>query len=114
MIDLAGFLTPGEVSLQLAIIGQLQIVFIVRAAVSNHRSAIRLRTDSMGEPSAFPTPACAQESRIAERVAALEKDTGVKLRVLAQNYPETPGEGRRPGLMHDQASLYTPCPNSCL
>ena len=32
-----------------------------------------------------------QEQRIQKRVEALQGDTGVKLRVLAQNYPETPG-----------------------
>jgi hypothetical protein len=32
-----------------------------------------------------------QEARIREQVVDLEKDTGIKLRVLAQNYPETPG-----------------------
>ena len=32
-----------------------------------------------------------QEARIKSRAVALEKDTGLKLRVLAQNYPETPG-----------------------
>eukprot|EP01018_Ginkgo_biloba_P033625 Gb_41290 [translate_table: standard] len=32
-----------------------------------------------------------QESRIIEEITKLEKDTGFKLRVLAQNYPETPG-----------------------
>lgn len=32
-----------------------------------------------------------QEKRIASTVAALEQDTGFRLRVLAQNYPETPG-----------------------
>lgn len=32
-----------------------------------------------------------QENRIKEAVARLEADTGFKLRVLAQNYPITPG-----------------------
>ncbi|KAK7392465.1 hypothetical protein VNO78_20904 [Psophocarpus tetragonolobus] len=32
-----------------------------------------------------------QEKRLAEEIAALEADTGFKLRVLAQNYPDTPG-----------------------
>ena len=37
-------------------------------------------------------PACGlQERRIKAEVDSLEKDKGIKLRVLAQNYPETPG-----------------------
>ncbi|KAK4272859.1 hypothetical protein QN277_021357 [Acacia crassicarpa] len=32
-----------------------------------------------------------QEKRLAQEIASVEKDTGFKLRVLAQNYPETPG-----------------------
>lgn len=32
-----------------------------------------------------------QEKRLAQEIADMEKDTGFKLRVLAQNYPETPG-----------------------
>lgn len=37
----------------------------------------------------FLTPG--EEQRIRRTVEALESDTGIKLRVLAQNYPETPG-----------------------
>ena len=37
----------------------------------------------------FLTPS--EEKRIASEVAALEADSGFKLRVLAQNYPDTPG-----------------------
>ncbi|KAJ1392252.1 putative thylakoid lumenal 15.0 kDa protein 2, chloroplastic [Sesbania bispinosa] len=32
-----------------------------------------------------------QEKRLAQEISDLEKDTGYKLRVLAQNYPDTPG-----------------------
>ncbi|KAE9612317.1 hypothetical protein Lal_00022803 [Lupinus albus] len=32
-----------------------------------------------------------QEKRLAQEIIDLEKDTGFKLRVLAQNYPDTPG-----------------------
>uniref|UniRef100_A0A2P2KAE3 Thylakoid lumenal 15.0 kDa protein 2ic n=1 Tax=Rhizophora mucronata TaxID=61149 RepID=A0A2P2KAE3_RHIMU len=32
-----------------------------------------------------------QEKRLAQEIADIEKDTGFKLRVLAQNYPKTPG-----------------------
>ncbi|KAL2933262.1 Thylakoid lumenal 15.0 kDa protein 2 chloroplastic [Bienertia sinuspersici] len=32
-----------------------------------------------------------QEKRLAEEIAELERDTGYKLRILAQNYPDTPG-----------------------
>jgi hypothetical protein len=32
-----------------------------------------------------------QEKRLVQEIGDIEKDTGFKLRVLAQNYPETPG-----------------------
>ncbi|KAM6568878.1 hypothetical protein CsatB_016863 [Cannabis sativa] len=32
-----------------------------------------------------------QEKRLAQEISNIEKETGFKLRVLAQNYPDTPG-----------------------
>ena len=32
-----------------------------------------------------------QEERIKSQIASLEQDTGYRLRLLAQNYPNTPG-----------------------
>ena len=34
----------------------------------------------------------AQESRLKTEIEGIEKSTGLKLRFLAQNYPETPGK----------------------
>ena len=33
-----------------------------------------------------------QEKRLSKEIADIERDTGFKLRVLAQNYPDTPGQ----------------------
>lgn len=41
------------------------------------------------------SPPRTQEKRLSSEVASLERDTGIKLRVLAQNYPETPGVCKR-------------------
>lgn len=32
-----------------------------------------------------------QEKRLAQEISDIERETGFKLRLLAQNYPETPG-----------------------
>ena len=59
----------------------------------------------------FLTPS--EERRIASEVAALEADTGFKLRVLAQSYPETPGAARQlRGTAGKSASLWVLC-GSC-
>lgn len=63
------------------------------------------RLDPVNRPDLLPkefTPvidvagflAPSEEKRLAAEVTALERDTGFKLRVLAQSYPETPGERR--------------------
>jgi hypothetical protein len=45
----------------------------------------------LATPETFAGVSAVQEKRIANTVEALEQDTGFRLRVLAQNYPETPG-----------------------
>lgn len=60
------------------------------------------RPEGVNKPELLPTDfttvidvagflSAGQEQRIARDLVRLEKDTGYKLRVLAQNYPETPG-----------------------
>lgn len=38
----------------------------------------------------FLTPS--EEARISKEIDSLERDTGFRLRLLAQSYPETPGK----------------------
>lgn len=90
MIDIAGFLTPGEASLLRSC--RARWGGCAEYAAPLQRCPCPWRCRPTNWPSAAP-PACAlQEVRIAQRVEALEQDTGIKLRVLAQNYPETPGK----------------------
>lgn len=96
VIDVAGFLTEGEVRCGSPLLSSSGMLWVVVAAC-----ILRLRT-------ICPCSSCSyhvvvqqalapheqllccvpQERRIRDRVEALEADTGVKLRVLAQNYPQ--------------------------
>ncbi|KAG5582996.1 hypothetical protein H5410_053623 [Solanum commersonii] len=62
VIDVAGFLSDGQLLLHMKGTKMLMIIII-----------------------------CSQEKRLAQEITDIEKDTGFKLRVLAQNYPDTPG-----------------------
>ena len=118
VIDVAGFLTPAEVgcsfTLTLLILSlkgscRLRCEFDAIAwspSVLGARWARFLKAldgESRHAHQRVGCEACltrnrfAQERRIRNEVENLERDTGVKLRVLAQNYPSTPGAVARHG-----------------
>lgn len=75
VIDVAGFLTEGEVGVD---------------------STPGTPTGNVAWAACAPLLSerivCSQEKRIKKEIQGLERDKGVKLRVLAQNYPNTPGD----------------------
>jgi len=80
-----------------------QTACVVALSASMAVSGASARMEGVNKPELLPqgefTPVIdvagfltsGEEARIREQVVDLEKDTGIKLRVLAQNYPETPG-----------------------
>lgn len=104
VIDVAGFLTDGEVRrfmlrarsrVCVQNLGNgcrrwerdgvaVQLVPLLRAGANN--LSVQQPVCAVASKPVVPLPL--QERRIRERVEALEADTGVKLRVLAQNYPQ--------------------------
>lgn len=87
VIDVAGFLAPSEVR---------------GGACHRNGPACNGETHTRCVHPALPV----QEKRVATELASLERDTGFKLRVLAQNYPETPGAvlGCAPTVVWNDAS----------
>ena len=82
----------------------LHLLLVVLLLVLYHAAGVsHARMEGVNKPELLPpgpmTPVIdvagflteGEEARIKTRVENLEKDTGVKLRVLAQNYPDTPG-----------------------
>ena len=118
VIDVAGFLTEGEVIFPL-FTSTAAVLFLSYIAVIPPIRGIDIRclhsrvprwidvcTWVCGDCDAsficgcnkecshaiFASVALSQEKRIRSEVEHLEADTGIKLRVLCQNYPDTPGE----------------------
>ena len=87
VIDVAGFLTPGEVIL---LTGSL-LNLLQDAPCPGHCTALQCLLLAACPVRALTAGCTLQESRLKKEVESLERDTGVKLRVLAQNYPNTPG-----------------------
>ena len=82
VIDVAGFLTDGEVS---KLVRKLTVVKRLLKFAPGCTFAHAAHTCSKRHASNL------QERRIKTEIQSLERDKGVKLRVLAQNYPNTPG-----------------------
>lgn len=112
VIDVAGFLSPAQVGSWLSVEriiciwtadvefdGSMVWVLLLLILPVSHlhevRGLIRLLI--------VDDSRCFQEGRIAQQVTSLEDETGYKLRVLAQNYPETPGQCTR----HKSFSKYS-------
>lgn len=92
VIDVAGFLTTGEVG--------------ARQSDESVRSPCPKPYGYCSSHARY-CPVGGQEARIREQVTDLEKDTGIKLRVLAQNYPETPGLAIKVGNACHESMLTT-------
>ncbi|KAK6126171.1 hypothetical protein DH2020_040090 [Rehmannia glutinosa] len=88
------FLLSGTLALALSLTGRLQLNFVgVKFAEGktgvNKPELLPKEFTTVIDVAGFLSDG--QEKRIVQEIAALEKDTGYKLRVLAQNYPDTPG-----------------------
>lgn len=81
-------------------VGEIASALLVGATLAAAPASARL--EGVNKPELLPeqyTPVIdiadflteGEEKRLVRRIESLEADTGVKLRVLAQNYPETPG-----------------------
>merc|ERR1712176_354782 len=81
-------------------VGEIASALLVGATLAAAPASVRL--EGVNKPELLPeqyTPVIdiadflteGEEKRLVRRIESLEADTGVKLRVLAQNYPETPG-----------------------
>ena len=99
VIDVAGFLTDGDVRIRLWA-GWSWLAWLACWRGTGPAAAVQPAPPPANHPCQQFTPASScpgaavallQERRIRQRVEGLEADTGVKLRVLAQNYPQVGG-----------------------
>ncbi|KAK6126223.1 hypothetical protein DH2020_040021 [Rehmannia glutinosa] len=98
VIDVAGFLSDGQHGIGHALESYRPIkragwkcVFYFLHTDSKWLVSTRISWEQYNNVSSKRLKLDMQEKRIVQEIAALEKDTGYKLRVLAQNYPDTPG-----------------------
>lgn len=94
VIDVAGFLTAGEVRhriLDIHMPSHLQYAHLLAAEILLDSCFLQVLLASSALVFLPQRSHSVQITRIKEQIKGIEDDTGFRFRLLAQNYPQTPG-----------------------
>lgn len=106
LMELNGSMRDGELNRR-TVVQSVMLSALLPAVVAPHMVSARL--EAVNRPDLLPSEqglnviqtekflTSGQAKRLDNMMASLEKDTGFRLRVLCQNYPNTPGKYRHGG-----------------